>query len=116
LVRTPLTKIETIEQTMASHQPHAVDPSNEIPPDVQAELVRVTLDKHYRETLDQPVGMLDDITPRAAAKTKKGREKLVAWLKLLENQTGRHRGSGDLMGPYDFTWMWAELGVAELRR
>ena len=116
LVRTPLTKIETVEQIMASRQPHAVDPSNEIPPDVQAEVVRVALDKHYRQILDQPVSMLGDITPRAAAKTKKGREKLVAWLKFLENQTGHHHGADDPLGSYDFTWMWAELGVADLRR
>jgi hypothetical protein len=116
LVRTPLTKIETVEQVMASRQPDAVDPSNEIPPDVQAEVMRVALDKHYRQILDQPVSMLGDITPRAAAKTKKGREKLVAWLKYLENQTGRHHGAGDPLGSYDFTWMWAELGVADLRR
>jgi hypothetical protein len=116
LVRTPLTKIETVEQVMASRQPDAVDPSNEIPPDVQAEVMRVALDKHYQQILDQPVAMLGDITPRAAAKTKKGREKLVAWLKFLENQTKRHHGTGDPLGSYDFTWMWAELGVADLRR
>jgi hypothetical protein len=116
LVRTPLTKIETVEQVMASRQPHAADPSSEIPPDVQAEVVRVALDKHYRQILDQPVSMLGDITPRTAAKTKKGREKLVAWLKFLENQTKYHRGVDDPLGSYDFTWMWAELGVADLRR
>jgi hypothetical protein len=60
--------------------------------------------------------MLGDVSPRAAAKTKKGREKLVAWLKFLENQTGRHRDHGDPMGSYDFSWMWTELGVANLRR
>ena len=59
--------------------------------------------------------MFGDMTPRAAAKTKKGRKTLVAWLKFLENQTGRHHGAGDPLGSYDFTWMWAELGVADLR-
>ena len=116
LVRSPLTKIETVEQAISSNQPHAVGPSNEIPPDLQAELVRVTLDKHYRETLDQPVGMLGDITPRVAAKTKKGREKLVAWLKFLENQSARDRDRDDPMRLYDFSWMWTELGIANLRR
>jgi hypothetical protein len=91
LVRAPLTKIETAEQAMASPQARAAGSMNEIPPDLQAEIVRATLDKQYRETLDQPVGMLGDISPRAAARTKKGREKLVDWLKFLENQTGRHR-------------------------
>ena len=71
LVRTPLTKIETVEQIMASRQPHAVDPSNEIPPDVQAEVMRVALDKHYQQILDQPVGMLGDITPRLQPRRKK---------------------------------------------
>ena len=91
-------------------------PSNEIPPDLQTELVRVTLDKHYRETLDQPVGMLGDITPRVAAKTKKGREKLAAWLKFLENQSARDRDRDDPMRLYDFSWMWTELEIANLRR
>ena len=116
LVRAPLTKIETIEQVMASRPPHTVDPSNDIPPDVQAEVMRVALDKHYQQILDQPVGMLGDITPRAAAKTKKGCEKLVAWLKFLENQTERNHGAGDPLGSYDFSWMWTELGVADLRQ
>ena len=116
LVRAPLTKIETVEQAMASRQPHAVDPSNEIPPDVQAEVMRVALDKHYRQILDQPVGMLGDITPRAAAKMKKGREKLVVWLKFLENQTKRRHSTDDPLGSYDFAWMWVELGVADLRK
>ena len=116
LVRSPLTKIETVEQAISSNQSHAVGPSNEIPPDLRAELVRVTLDKHYRETLDQPVGMLGDITPRVAAQTKKGREKLVAWLKFLENQSARDRDRDDPMRLYDFSWMWTELGIANLRR
>jgi hypothetical protein len=116
LVRSPLTKIETVEQAISSNQSHAVGPSNEIPPDLQAELVRVTLDKHYRETLDHPVGMLGDITPRVAAQTKKGREKLVAWLKFLENQSARDRDRDDPMRLYDFSWMWTELGIANLRR
>ena len=115
-MRSPLTKIETLEQAISSNQSHSVGPSNEIPPDLRAEIVRVTLDKHYRETLDQPVGMLGDITPRVAAKTKKGREKLVAWLKFLENQSARDRDRDDPMRLYDFSWMWTELGIANLRR
>jgi hypothetical protein len=116
LVRSPLTKIETVEQAISSNQSHTVGPSDEIPPELRTELVRVTLDKHYRETLDQPVGMLGDITPRVAAKTKKGREKLVAWLKFLENHSARDRDRDDPMRLYDFSWMWTELGIANLRR
>ena len=35
------------------------------------------LDKQYRALLEQPVPMLGNLTPRAAARTKSGREKLV---------------------------------------
>ena len=42
------------------------------------------MDRHYRETLDQPVGALNEQTPREAAKTPKGRRMLVDWLKFIE--------------------------------
>jgi hypothetical protein len=70
LVRAPLTTIETAEQAIASRQASAAGPVDELPTNLQVELVRDTLDKHYRETLDQPIGMLGDISPRAAARTK----------------------------------------------
>ena len=64
-----------------------------------------------------PVGMLGGKTPRACARTKAGREKVAGWLKLLESQGSRRgRDAGDLMGSYDFGWMWTELGIADLRR
>jgi hypothetical protein len=59
---------------------------------------------------------LGDITPRAAAKTKRGRQKVATWLKFFENQTGRYHDRADPVGSYDFGRMWIELGVADLRR
>jgi hypothetical protein len=35
------------------------------------------------------------------------------WLKYLENQTAK---SKDPVATYDLGWMWAELGVEDLRR
>ena len=72
--------------------------------------------RHYRATLDQPIGMLGGKTPRACARTKAGRQKVAAWLKFLESESGRKRRAGDPLGSYDFGWMWAELGIADLRR
>jgi hypothetical protein len=65
--------------------------------------------------LDQRVPALGNVTPRRAAKTGKGRQKLVAWLKYLENGAARHE-AGSPMAGYDLRWMWDELGVADLRR
>jgi len=73
------------------------------------------MDRYYTALLDQPVPALENKTPRQAAKTAKGRQKLADWLKYLENSTA---GQGDksAMSGYDFTWMWKELGIAELRQ
>ena len=54
------------------------------------------------------------MTPRRSAKLAKGREKLVTWLKFLEN--GAAHGGGSPMADCDLIWMWEELGVANLRR
>ena len=73
------------------------------------------MDEHYRGLLDQPIPALGNLSPRQAACTVKGREKVVAWLKSLENHSAK-RPAGDLIGEYDFGWMWQELGLAALRR
>jgi len=61
------------------------------------------------------VPALGNITPRQAAKSAKGRKKLVDWLKLLENKTAQ-QPAGSAMADYDARWLWQELGVADLRR
>jgi hypothetical protein len=65
--------------------------------------------------LDEPIPALDGKSPRAAAKTPKGREKVAAWLKMLENHMAR-QDPGSPMASYDVGWMWRELGVEALRR
>jgi hypothetical protein len=84
-------------------------------PEQERKLVHQGLDDHYRRVLDEPVPALGGKSPRAAAKTAKGREKVAAWLKMLENHAAR-RGPGDPMASYDIGWMWRELGVEALRR
>jgi hypothetical protein len=85
---------------------------DEIDPAVAAEIVRQATDAHYRHTLGESVPMLGHRTPRECARTKTGRRKLVAWLKYLENQE-LHRAPGH--EPYDFAWMWRELGIEDQR-
>ena len=67
------------------------------------------MEDHYPRFLDEPIPALGNRSPRSAAKTTKGREKVVAWLKRLENGAARHDPS-DPMAGYDFGWMWRELG------
>ena len=80
------------------------------------QVVHQFMDRQYRETLDQPVGMLGNKTPRQAAKSAAGRQKVAEWLKYLENQSAKQAGPTDPMATYSFEWMWKELGVHDLRR
>jgi hypothetical protein len=40
---------------------------------------------------------------------------MADWLKYIENGAA-NSGVADPMASYDFTWMWEELGLIELRR
>jgi hypothetical protein len=88
--------------------------ADEIPPDIARQLMRDHLDKHYRETLDGPIPALGGKSPRQAVRTAAGRDKVIDWLKMLENRSAGH-GEGPL-AEYDFSWMWAELGLQEHRK
>ncbi|MER9408091.1 hypothetical protein NKI36_29200 [Mesorhizobium caraganae] len=117
LVRTPLTEIRTMQQIIAE-QP--TTKSTTLPPEMPADLaeqaIREYLDRHYREALDQPIGMLGNKTPRQAAKTSTGRQKVADWLKYMENQTARHSDPAHPIATYSFEWMWRELKVQDLRQ
>jgi hypothetical protein len=53
-------------------------------------------------------------TPRKS--TPRGRVKVVDWLKMIENSTAASADCNNEMAHDSFDWLWAELGVAELRR
>ena len=115
MVQPPLTTIQTVEQTKASRKDQKAA-SDEIPHEVATPLVHAMLDKQYREVLDQPVGMLGNISPRNAVKTRQGREKVAEWLKYLELRSASAPNPQDPMATYDFSWMWRDLTVEDLRR
>jgi len=89
------------------------DRADTLPPEdttAIAEALTRVKDAHYRRTLDEPVPMLGNRTPRQCARSKQGRTRLVRWLKQLENgelQQAARSGAA----PYDMAWMWRELGV-----
>jgi hypothetical protein len=111
----PSVETKTVEQMLASP---GADESQQL--DLSEEehraIIHETMDRHYRETLNEPVPALGNKSPRAAVKTKSGRAKVVNWLKMLENRSAEAGESNHAMASYSFDWMWAELGIAELRR
>jgi hypothetical protein len=115
LVGSPLTEIQTVEQMKAAPRPTKKQPGAEIPPEMQTRLVHAMLDKQYRALLVEPIPMLGDMSPRAAARSALGRQNLAAWLKYLENRARNAPDPNDPMATYDFTWLWRELKVERLR-
>jgi hypothetical protein len=115
LVAQPLVETQTVEQCMATRDP-APPPRLDLSEEERRTIIHDGLDRHYRNLLDQPIPVLGNKSPRAAATTAKGRAKVVDWLKILENHTAQMTGHNDEMATYDFSWLWTELGVSELRR
>src|SRR3546814_9045325 len=71
--------IETVEQAMAARAEGLTssEPAPAIAPEVATPLIHAMLDRQYRATLDEPVGMLRDIPPRAAVQTAAGRHRVA---------------------------------------
>ena len=84
LARPPLVERQSIEQMMASSREHSEQHIVRLPPDEERSIVHQALTDHYRNTLDEPIPALGGQTPRKAVKTAKGRKKVIAWLKMLE--------------------------------
>ena len=116
LVGEPLVEIQTLDQVMASDKSPSPPLELNLTKDERRALVHESLDRHYREMLDQPAPILGNKSPRAAAKTAKGRQKVADWLKLIENHSAKSVGRNNEIATHDFGWLWDELGVNDLRR
>ena len=115
LLKRPLTTIRTVEQMMAEQRSNGPrDGADDMPPEIAEQIGRDFMDRHYREALDKPIPALGGKTPRQAVRSATGREKVIEWLKLLENRSAGRRD--DPIADYDFGWMWAELGLMEHRK
>ncbi|MFB3082859.1 MAG: hypothetical protein ACE1Z4_05305 [Gammaproteobacteria bacterium] len=119
LIGPALSKLQTPEQLMAEHESRQQCDGNRestdtIDPEIAAEIIHNTLDQHYRQCLDELIPALDNKTPRQCARSKKTRDKVIEWLKHLENNELR-RAVGQRQAPYDSCWMWEELKLAKYR-
>jgi hypothetical protein len=105
LVDTPL----TVHENLADHLDTDMDSDSacdlNASPEVQA-VLQSHLTQHYRQTLDEPIPMLDNKTPRECARDPERQAEVIRWLKFLENSDQRSPQPG-----YDFSWMWEELNL-----
>ena len=116
LISTPVMVRQTLDQAMAEYSNKPVLREQPEPLlEVEGQLMKEFYDRHYRETLDLPVPMLGNKTPRRLAKTPKGKQQVASWLKYLEKTEVKNQKSQNTIH-YDFLWMWEELGITELRK
>jgi len=111
-VRFRVTRYQDVDRALEAQEP-AARPGGEgrppIPPEVEARLMTELQDQHYRQWVDAPVPMLQDLTPRQAVRLETVRPRLIALLKEMESRAERDRREG--RPAYDPGWLWAELGL-----
>ena len=116
LINPQLTRLQSPEQFLAEERASldsssGIDPAGiDLDPDELSDIMSDYLDQHYRKALDEPIPALGNKTPRQCTRTKSGKKKVIAWLKYMENQEYRKASQSDGI-PYDFSWMWNELGL-----
>jgi hypothetical protein len=107
---------QSVESALEEHRARKRSSDQEaapkLPPEEAARVMRELLDRHYRRVIAEPLPALGNLPPREAARTVEGREKVIDWLKYPENGEGR-RAHREGTPPYDFSWMWREIGVLE---
>ena len=80
-------------------------------PELQEALVLDHLSKHYRDWLDIPVPMIDDLTPREAAKRPAMRQRTI---ELLQGLDGMYQRALEENAPaFDPSWLWDELELCD---
>ena len=88
---------------------------NEIPPEIRAEVLGKFHEQHYRQFIDSPAPMLDDKTPRQAARDKKLRPKLIDLMKIHLNGIAK-RNREDPCLNLNIDWVIDDLGLGELKK
>lgn len=85
-------------------------PGPEISPEIKTQVEREFLKRHYERWPDEPVPALGGKTPKAAVRTKKGRQAVIELLKDFEIHEARKasRVGGE---PFDFGFLWKRLGL-----
>jgi len=109
-------RVDSIKDLGVAMEEHAGrperEPVDEIPEEIQAELLGPIMQQHIDSWIDEPLPALKGKTPRQAVKTKAGRDKVIAMLKDQENSMQDQPGAATV----DFNRVYRELGLEGERR
>jgi hypothetical protein len=108
---------QSLDELREKHRddpPPASDAASSVSPEEKAQILGSFKRRHYRAWPDQALPALGGKTARQAAKTKRGKAKLIELLKEMENHELR-QARADGVPAYDFAWLWQELGLGAER-
>ena len=80
----------------------------EVPREIQQQLIRQYMDKHYRDWVDQPLPALGGRTPREAYATVGGRDVVEDILRDIENAEEHKRLAGEPYYDASKVRLWLE--------
>jgi hypothetical protein len=106
---------ESKERGVGNGTEENAEKENEIPPEIRAEVLGKFHEQHYRQFIDSPVPMLDNKTPRQAARDKKLRPKLIDLIKIYLHGIAK-KNCEDHCFNLDIDWVIDELGLGELKK
>lgn len=89
-------------------------PQNELPLDVQQEIIHKHMAAHYATWISMPIPALGGKTPLQAVKLKTGRPKVVELLKQIERSEA-HRVQETGISAFDISFLWEQLGLTRER-
>jgi hypothetical protein len=102
-------RITTTDVFQSGETLRGPSPPFEIPEETKRDIAAAAIANHYRDWLDIPVSALDDHTPRLAAQSTNLAPHVRALLEVFQADESR---SPLVPGhPYDFGWMYDELGL-----
>lgn len=107
---------ESLLRRMEEADPEGDDGGNshdDIPLDTKRTVIRKYHESHYRRFLDDPVPMLENKSPRQAARERGMRPKLIELMKLHIHGIDQRNRREDL--GLDMEWVLDELGLEELK-
>lgn len=106
LIESPEQKLKSSPDSKPDNQ---VSPELLESPEVQ-EQIKAMAHKHWQNWFDEPIPALNNQTPREAAKTDAGKERLEALFLHYENLTSKQANSNNLFTP-DVEYLKSELGL-----
>jgi chorismate mutase len=110
LIKHKIDSLQSVESKMRKAQTQTNKAEKKpIDPEIEKQIFKDFFDDHYHRWLDTKLPALENKTPRAASKTKKGKKAVEDLLRMMEYTEERRSAEGQYA--YDISWIRKELGL-----